>query len=104
MNILFLPHNKKEISNAYISKYNHKRKKQVLLLMITDNGKRWHYLAVRSLSAFLRGILSSNNRDFYCLNCFDSYGTHAKLKKHERVCNNHDYCHVDIPKEHEKIK
>ena len=22
----------------------------------------------------------------------------------ERVCNNHDSCHVDIPKEHEKIK
>ena len=104
MNILFLPHNKKEISNAYISKYNHKRKKQVLLLMVSDNGKRWHYLAVRSLSAFLRGILSSNNRDFYYLNCFDSFRTLAKLKKHERACNNHDYCHVDIPKEHEKIK
>ena len=24
--------------------------------------------------------------------------------KHERVCNNHDYCRVDTPKEHEKIK
>ena len=66
LNILFLPHNKKEISHAYISKYNHKRKKQVILLMITDDdGKRWHYLAVRSLSALLRGISSSNNGDFY---------------------------------------
>ena len=71
-NILFVPHNKKEISHAYISKYNHKRKKQVILLMITDDGKRWHYLAVRSLSALLRGILSSNNGNFYCLNCFHS--------------------------------
>ena len=42
LNILFVPHNKKEISHAYISKYNHKRKKQVILLMITDDGKRWH--------------------------------------------------------------
>ena len=99
-----MPHNKKEISHAYISKYNHKRKKQVILLMITDDGKRWHYLAVRSLSALLRGISSSNNGDFYCLNCFHSYRTLNKLKKHERVCNNHDYCHVDMPKEHEKIK
>ena len=73
--------------------------------MITDNdGKRWHYLAVRSLPALLRGISSSNNGDFYCLNCFHSYRTHNKLKKHERVCNNHDYCRVDMPKEHEKIK
>ena len=56
LNILFVPHNKKEIRPAYISKYNHKRKKQVILLMITDYGGRWHYLAVRSLSAFFRGI------------------------------------------------
>ena len=41
LNILFVPHNKKEIRPAYISKYNHKRKKQVILLMITDDdGKR----------------------------------------------------------------
>ena len=104
LNILFVPHSKKERSHAYISKYNHKHKKQVILLMITDDGKRWHYLAVKSLSALLRGISSSNNGDFYCLNCFHSYHTHNKLKKQERVFNNHDYCRVDMPKEHEKIK
>ena len=104
LNILFVPHIKKETEPAYISKYNYKRIKQVILLMITDDGKRWHYLAVKKLSALLRGISSSNNGDFYCLNCFHSYRTLNKLKKHERVCNNHDYCHVDMPKEHEKIK
>ena len=56
MNILFVPHNKKEIEPAYISKYNYKRKKQVTLLMITGDGKRWHYHAVTSLSALLREI------------------------------------------------
>ena len=40
LNILFVPHNKKEIEPAYISKYNYKRKKQVILSMITDDGKR----------------------------------------------------------------
>ena len=40
LNILFVPHNKKEIPHAYISKYNHKRKNQVILLMITDDGER----------------------------------------------------------------
>ena len=102
MNILFVPHNKKEIRPAYISKYNHKRKNQVILLMITD-GKKWHYLAVRSLPALLRGITSSNNGDFYCLNCFHSYRTHNKPKKHERVCNNYDYCHADMPEEYKNI-
>ena len=51
----------------------------------------------------LRGITSNHNGDFYCLNCFHSYRTHNKLKKHEKVCNNNDYCHVDMPKEDEKI-
>ena len=40
LNILSVPHNKKEIEPAYISKYNYKRKKQVILLIITADGKR----------------------------------------------------------------
>ena len=47
--------------------------------MITD-GKKWHYLAVKSLSALLRGITSNHNGDFYCLNCFHSCSTKNKLK------------------------
>ena len=72
--------------------------------MITDKNNRWHYLAGKSLSALFRGITSTNNGDFYCLNCFHSYRTLNKLKKHERVCNNHDYCCTGMPKDHEKIK
>ena len=71
--------------------------------MITDDDNRWHYLAVKSLPALFRGITSSNNGDFYCLNCFHSYRTLNKLKKHERVCNNHDYCHIDMLEEGENI-
>ena len=52
MTILFAPYNKKEIRPAYISKHNHKSRKQVILLMITDDGERWHYLAVGSLINF----------------------------------------------------
>ena len=104
VNVLFVPHNKKEIELAHTLKCNYKLKKQVILLMITDKNNRWHYLTVKTLTALFRGITSRNNEDFYCLNCFHSYRTLNKLKKHERVCNNHDYCHIDMPKEHEKIK
>ena len=72
--------------------------------MITDKNNRWHYLAVKSLSALFREITSSKNGDFYCLNCFHSSRTLNKLKKHERVCNNHNYCRIDLPEEHEKIE
>ena len=70
--------------------------------MITD-GTKWHYLAVKSLSALLRGITSNHNGDFYCLNCFHSYSTKEKLKKHEKVCNDHDYCYVEMPNDNNKI-
>ena len=50
LNVLFVSHNTETIRVAYRSEYNHKRKKQVILLMITD-GKKWHYLAVTNLSA-----------------------------------------------------
>ena len=72
--------------------------------MITDDDNRWHYLAVKSLSALLRGTTSNHHGDFYCLNCFHSHRAPNKLKKHERVCNNHDCCRIYMPKEHEKIK
>ena len=104
LNVLFVPHNKKETELAYKSNYNYKRKKQVILLMIVDENNRWHYLAAKSLSALFRGITSSNNEDFYCLNCFHSYRTLNKLKYFERIYNNHDYCRIDMPKENEKIK
>ena len=46
-NILFVPYNTEEIARTYIAKYNPRRKNQVILLMITD-GKKRHYLAVKS--------------------------------------------------------
>ena len=52
LNVLYIPHNTKTISVAYRSEYNNKRKKQVILLMIS-NGEKQHYLAVTSLSALL---------------------------------------------------
>ena len=73
--------------------YNNKRKKQVISLMITD-GKEWHYLAVASLSALLRGMSSNHCKDFYCLKCFSSYTIKNKLKEHEKMCNNHDSCRI----------
>ena len=72
--------------------------------MITDKNNRWHYLAVKCLPALFRGTTSNHHGNFYCLNCFHSYTTHNNLKKHENVCNNHDYCRIDMPKQNERIK
>ena len=44
---------KKKINIIYKSKYTHKRKNQVVLLMITDNEQqdtieKWHYITLKS--------------------------------------------------------
>ena len=96
------PHNTKEIRHAYKSKYNLERESQVILLIIT-NGKKWHYLAVKSLPALFRGITGNNNGDFYCLNCFHSYITEKKIKEHKNVYDCHDYCYVVMSEEDNKI-
>ena len=84
LNVLFLKYNTKQIEPAYISKCNHKRDNQVILLMITDGVNNWHYFAVKSLSRLFRGITSNNNGYYYyCLNCFRSYRTNNVLKKHK---------------------
>ena len=70
--------------------------------MITD-GEKWHYLAVKSLSALLKGITSNHKGDFYCLNCFHSNSAKNKLENHYNICKNHDCCYVEMPKKDNKI-
>ena len=95
LNILYVPHNTKKIEIAYKSKHNLSREKQIILLMIS-NGENWHYLAVKSLSGLLTGIASNLKEDFYCLNCFHSYSTKNKLEAHKKICENRDYCRVEM--------
>ena len=92
----------KKIRHACKSKYNLTRENQVLLLTITDDEKL-HYLTVNGLSALFRGITSKHEGDYYCLNCFQSYNTKNKLKKDKKVCENHDYCYVEMSGEDNKI-
>ena len=96
LKILYIPHNTRKIQLAYKSKHNLTRDKQVILLMIT-NGEKWHYLTVMNLPGLLRGITSTHHGDFYCLSCFRSYRTINKFKLHKKTCENHDYCHVEMP-------
>ena len=51
----------------------------------------------------LRGITSNHKEDFYCLNCLHSYRTENKLEAHKKICENHDYCHVEMPTKNNNI-
>ena len=77
--------------------------------MIND-GKKWHYTAlkdeptkdgcnrpIKTRSRLFSRITSNHDGDFYCLNCLNSFRADNVLKKHEKLCDNNDYCHVEMP-------
>ena len=99
-NVLYAKNEK--IYPTYVSKHNSKREKQFILLMIPKK-ERWHYIAVKRLSALLTGITSKNNGNFYCLNCFHLFRTKNKLEPHRKVCENKDFCRVVMSYEETKI-
>ena len=70
--------------------------------MIVDVEK-YHYLAVTNLSGLLQGNSSNHEGGFYCLNCFHSYTSKNKLKEHEKICNNHNSCRIEMPEWVNKI-
>ena len=103
LNVLYISHNTKDIRHAYKSKSNLTREHQVILLIISDDGEKWHYLCVKKLSALLRGISSNHNGDVYCMNCFKSFRSKYKLEIHKKMCENHDYCYVQMLNNENKI-
>ena len=70
--------------------------------MISNREKLWHYLAVKKLSALLRGIDSKHHGDFYCLNYLYFLAT-KKLESHKKVCENKDFCIFIMSSEDTKI-
>ena len=55
------------------------------------------------ISTLLHKIISKNKGDFYCLNCLHSFRTENKLKSHEKVCKNKDFCGIVMPSEKDNI-
>ena len=101
LNVLYTK--KEKIYPPYVSKHNSVREKQVILLII-PNGEgceaksqglqglqRSHYLAVKQLSALLRGITSQRYNDFCCLNYLHSFRTKNKLESHKKVSGNENF-------------
>ena len=56
------------------------------------------------MSALFCKITSKHDGGFYYLNCLHSFRIENKLKKHENVCKNHDYCYIEMPKEDSILK
>ena len=126
LNVLFVPFNEKEdeegpenmnIQPEYISKFNFTRKKQIVLLKIS-NGDRWHFLALKSeqeensdcmkptksFSRLMRDISSNVHGNHYCFGCFHSFRCKSTLEKHTELCKDHDFCKIKLPDKDHNIK
>ena len=86
LNVLYAK--KEKIYLAYVSKHRMKKDEE-----------GWNYLAVKKLSALLRGITSKHHGDFYYLNCLHSFATENKRESHQKVSENIDFCNVVMPSE-----
>ena len=68
--------------------------------MIPNEKKRRMSLSCsKKLSTLLRGIISKHYSYIYCLNCLHSFRTGNKLKSHEKVYKNKDFCGIAMPAE-----
>ena len=85
LNIFYVSHKEIDIRPCYISKFNKTREHHANLLMITDGTDKWHYIAIKSIPALLRGVSSTHDGYHYCLNCYHYYRTKEKLNAHEEL-------------------
>ena len=63
--------------------------------MITSRNKCFSF-AFKSISWLLHWIMSNHNDDHYYMNCVHLFTTESKIKSHQNMCKNHDYCNMKL--------
>ena len=79
-----------EIGNIYTilnSKYAYQRKHLVILLLITDLEKDFHYSLVNDPSRLISAQINTNAHEKYiCWNCINVFGNEEKFNNHKKIC------------------
>ena len=117
LNILYVPFEEQNVCPEYISNCIFDKKDQIILLKISDDKGKWHFLALpsvldedgvkrpyKSLSRLMDGISSKSNNDFYYLGCFNSFRTETTLKNHVDLCKNNKFAKIELPEEDSNFK
>ena len=125
-NVMYIPFNKEDNDNGietidieqeYISNFKFTRKKQVVLLKIS-NDKKCHFLALKSdqgensefirpaksFSRLMAPITSNSHENHYYFGCFHSLRCNWTLEKHTELCKDNDFCKLKLPEVGENIK
>ena len=72
-------------------------------MILNEEKEGLHYLAAKKLSASEHRIASKHKGDSHCLNCLHYYRKENKLKSHDKVYKNKDFCGNVIPSEKDNI-
>ena len=56
-------------------------------------------IRIKKISALLHENNSKQKGDFCCFNGHNSFRTEHKLKSHEKVCKNKEFCGIVMPSE-----
>ena len=110
LNVLFVSYNSEEIKLAYKSRYNNKRKNQVIFLMSNDEANNCYYFAVKNLLElnsleWLRGnkeaIIINDNFFQNALNDALNYETietnPEKISKFKLYINRYNWEGIEFP-------
>ena len=80
------------------SKFNYERKHSILLLMIKDEEKNYHYTLVNKSSRLVKIRHSKNEREkFICYNCFNFFYNKDKYLYHINHCQKNEPCYLKMP-------
>ena len=72
-------------------------------MILNKENRRLALSDTKKISVLIRGIASKHHGNFNCLNCLRSFRTENKLKSHEKVCKNKDFCGIVMPSEKDKM-
>ena len=117
LNVLYVPFEEQNVCPEDISNRKFDIKDQIILLKISDEKGKWHFLALpsildedgvkrpyKSFSRLMEGISSNNHGDFYCLGCFSSFRTKTTLENHAALCKNNKFAKIDLPEKGSNFK
>ena len=47
----------------------------------------------------MRNTSSNSHESYYCYACFHTFRTQSKLYEHSKLCKDHNYCEIRLPKD-----
>ena len=79
-------------------KYNNR--KNIVVLLLIDDGEKRHYTAIKDLSRLLRDSNSKHgHKQHFCLNCLQGFRSEESRDEHFKYCKDNEAVRIEMPKE-----